>query len=462
VPQTVAETITRKAREHADLANPYYRNWREFLSQADDWTREHIEEYQLAELRRIVRHAVEHTRGYRKLFQAAGISSEAIQSLDDVRRLPLVNKQLIREQLDDFTIPVPNQVYVTTGGSTGIPFGFYRTPQAFARELASKAHQYHRIGWSEGDRQLVFRGLPIDNDQHMVYASEFEELRCSSYHLMGEWLEGFYDAACEYKPDWIRCYPSSGFLFATYLKESGKRLPPIKGMLCASENLYDFQKHLFQSVFGCRIFSHYGHYELAALAGFCEKEDTYHVLPQYGLVELLDSGGGPVTETGAIGQVVATSFLMDVTPFIRYQTGDFAVLKGWSCSSCGRPYQVWDRVEGRLQEFILTFTGRAISMTAINMHDDTFNCFQQFQFHQSERGRVTLRYIPKSRCSEAVLDVVRTRLGPKFGSDTELSFLPVQEIPLTKRGKHRFLIQELPLAFHDLGVEPVWSKETLR
>jgi hypothetical protein len=28
--------------------------------------------------------------------------------------------------------------YITTGGSTGIPFGFYRTPKAFGRELAAK------------------------------------------------------------------------------------------------------------------------------------------------------------------------------------------------------------------------------------------------------------------------------------------------------------------------------------
>ena len=83
--------------------------------------------------------------------------------------------------------------------------------------------------------------------------------------------------------------------------------------------------------FSTRVFSHYGHYELAVLAGFCEKEDTYHVLPQYGYAELLDSNGKPVTQPGGMGEIVATSFIMHATPIIRYRTRDYAVLKGWQC-----------------------------------------------------------------------------------------------------------------------------------
>jgi phenylacetate-CoA ligase len=148
---------------------------------------------------------------------------------------------------------------------------------------------------------------------------------------------------------------------------------------------------------------------------------------------------------------------MYATPFIRYRTEDFAVLKGWGCASCGRPYQIWDRIEGRLQEFVLTGTGRAVSMTAINMHDAVFDFFNQFQFHQTERGKVTMRYIPKPGCCHAVLEDVRRRLMTKFGPDMELTFVAVAEIPLTRRGKHRFLIQELPIGFHDVGQQPVWE-----
>ena len=68
-----------------------------------------------------------------------------------------------------------------------------------------------------------------------------------------------------------------GFIFAQFLRETDRRFPPIKGVLCASEKLHDFQKRTLSNTFGARVFSHYGHYEMAVLAGYCEHEDTYHV-----------------------------------------------------------------------------------------------------------------------------------------------------------------------------------------
>src|SRR6185295_20155978 len=103
-------------------------------------------------------------------------------------------------------------------------------------------------------------------------------------------------AACAYKPRWLRCYPSSGHLFAQFLEETGRPFPPLEGILCASENLYESQKALMSRVFGTRVFSHYGHYELAVLAGFCEHRDTYHVLPQYGYAELRAPDGSAVRD----------------------------------------------------------------------------------------------------------------------------------------------------------------------
>ena len=181
-----------------------------------------------------------------------------------------------------------------------------------------------------------------------------------------------------------------------------------------------------------------------------EYEDSYHVLPQYGYAELISKDGNPITKLGEIGEIVGTSFIMHATPFVRYRTSDLACLKAWECPSCGRPYQVWERIEGRLQEFVVTRTGRYVSMTAINCHDDIFDHIRQFQFHQRTRGQVTFRYIPKSTCNENALADIRRRLVLKFGDDVELGFEAVEDIPLTQRGKHRFLIQEIAVEFHDV------------
>jgi phenylacetate-CoA ligase len=432
---------------HADLRNKHYRAWVGFLKRVEGWSAEEIADYQLREIQRVIALAYEKTAGYRALYKSYGVSPSEIETLENVRRLPLVEKEMIRDNLGAFTTNRRAATYVTTGGSTGIPFGFFRDKVAFARELASKAHQYHRVGWREGDRQLVLRGLPIKGPLPMQFYPRFNELRCSSYHLVPGWMERYWQRALEYKPAWLRCYPSSGYLFARFLYEKQLRFPRLKGILCASENLYDFQKELMKGVFGARVFSDYGQYEMAVLAGFCEHEDTYHVLPQYGYAELIDREGKPVTTPGQIGEIVGTSFIMQATPFIRYRTRDLAVLKGWGCPSCGRPYQIWEKVEGRLQEFVITRAGRYISMTAINMHDNVFDLIKQFQFFQEERGKVIFRFIPRNSCTEAGVANMKERLMAKFGDDVWLTMQPVKEIPPTPRGKHRFLVQTLQLDF---------------
>jgi phenylacetate-CoA ligase len=110
---------------------------------------------------------------------------------------------------------------------------------------------------------------------------------------------------------------------------------------------------------------------------------------------------------------------------------------------------VWQRIEGRLQEFIVTATGRHISMTSINMHDDTFDDVQQFQFEQSNEGYLKFHYVPKSTWRPEAAEKIRQRLLSKLGQDVELSMSPVSSIPLTGRGKHRFLVQHLALTYGD-------------
>lgn len=435
---------------HRDLANENYVAWAKFLRAADGWTAAQIRAYELSEIKRVVKHAYENTPGFRKLFASVGIMPDHINSVETFRQLPLLTKEMIRDHLEDFSCEYPNREYITTGGSTGIPTGMYRDPISFAKELASKAHQYHRIGWREGDRQMVFRGLQIDAPDQMQFAEDFNELRCSTYQFVPEQMEIYRQKAFEYQPEWIRCYPSSGYVFADYLKDSKKSFPKIKGMLCSSENLYDFQKQLFREVFGdeARIFVHYGHYEMSALAGFCEYTDDYHVLPQYGYVEVVDKNGNLVTKPGEVGEIVATSFIMNATPFIRFKTEDLAIFKGWDCAECGRPYQIWERIEGRLQELIQTATGRLISTSMLNMHDDSYDFLKQFQFHQKEKGSVVFRFVPKENFTDEKLRETQAKLQHKLGEDIVLLMETVEEIPLTKRGKHRLLIQELDLK-HD-------------
>ena len=433
---------------HKDLRNPHYTQWRQFLGESEDWTKEQIDEYQFEQLKKIFDYAWEHIKGYRELWSIHGLTPQSLKSLDDVNLFPCVTKEDIRDRLDDFSVKRSDAKYTTTGGSTGIPFGFYRTPEAFGRELASKAWQYYRIGWKEGDPQIVFKGVPITTEDKTEFFPELNELRFSSYYMTPDWLELYIKKTIEYKPLWMRCLPSTGFMLAKYLKEKKISFPELKGILCSSENLYDFQKQYMIDVFKCRVFSHYGHEEIAALAGFCEYSDNYHVLPQYGYVQLLDDENKHITTEGQSGEVVATSFIMNSTFFIRYRTKDIARYAGNRCGQCGRPYQIWDRIDGRLQEFFITKSKRHIPMMSINFYDDIFDELKFFQYYQDTIGVIILKYVPRDSSEVPDLAAIRNKLNAKFDNDVDIIFKEVKadDLTRTRRGKYLFLEQKLEAA----------------
>ena len=135
-------------------------------------------------------------------------------------------------------------------------------------------------------------------------------------------------------------------------------------------------------------------------------------------------------------------------PFIRYRTNDLAVLTNVKCE-CGRNYPLLKKVEGRLQELIVTGTGRLISMTAINMHSDVFDDIKQFQFYQEKKGEVILNIVRKQTYTGRDTEYIHRELYKKLGDDVDLIIRFVDLIPHTQSGKYRFLIQKLPIVFGD-------------
>jgi len=263
-----------------------------------------------------------------------------------------------------------------------------------------------------------------------------------------------------FKPSFLHVYPSSLTILARFMKSRNiKSFSGVSGILAGSENIYDWQIELFEEVFKCRVLSWYGQAEAIALAGTCECSNSYHIFPEYGYFELVDQNGKVIKENGQVGEIVGTSFDNFAMPLIRYKTQDLASYKPGRCK-CGRNYPLLTRIEGRLQELIVTRTGRLISMTAINMHGDVFDNVKQFQFYQEDPKAVVLNIVKKQTFSDADTAKIKKELMAKLGYDIDLILRFVETIPLTVSGKHRFLIQKLPVSYAGLNNEMEPDHET--
>ena len=137
-------------------------------------------------------------------------------------------------------------------------------------------------------------------------------------------------------------------------------------------------------------------------------------------------------------------------PLIRYRTADVATFAHGQCEGCGRAYPRFERIEGRLQEFIVSGGGRRISLAAVNLHSAAFDHVRQFRFYQDTPGQVRLRLVPGPSFSE-IDDIAKINgeLAPKLGTDCRLEIELVPEIPVGARGKHHFIDQRLGLEHGD-------------
>jgi phenylacetate-CoA ligase len=244
---------------------------------------------------------------------------------------------------------------------------------------------------------------------------------------------------------YLHSYPSAAIDFARHLKDMGIEVPGFRAVLGASENLYPGQREFIESFYGTRLFSWYGHTETTILAAECEVSNYYHILPEYGLCELIRRDGRAAEKEGEMGELVGTSLDNFAMPLIRYRTDDWAVIGPGQCA-CGRSYKLIKETYGRrTQEMLVGKLDNLISVTALNMHSDIFDNVQQLQFYQRERGKVELRIKRKPGYTERDSKHILAGLNEKIGDTMEISLNFTDEISLMPRGKFRFVIREIEL-----------------
>lgn len=364
-------------------------------------------------------------------------------------RLPFLEKEAMRDALARYTrrdVPASGREYLTTGGSSGIPFGFFHAPGDSHDERAFIHGVWGQLGWTPGTPTAVFRGAFVPGSGTLwAYDRYGAELRFSGYHLTAEHVPAMFAEVERRGITYLQCYPSAAMLLARLITSGAARAPRgLRGVFLGSETVLPFQRELVERAFGVPAVVWYGHAEAAGFAYECERRAGYHVDERYGIVELVDAAGRVRTDDGAEGELVVTGLRRRVTLFLRYRTGDLATLGPDAPCGCGRPGRRLTAIHGRVQEFVVSRAGRPVSATAINMHNDLFDDVLRFQFRQEVLGRVELLLMPGPGFTETRRRRISDEIGEKLGDGFELVVRTVDEVPLSPRGKQRFIDQRLP------------------
>jgi len=398
-------------------------------------------------LRKIVKYAYKNCVYYRRVFDENNVNIDTLK--ENWQNVPFLNKDIIRKQQESILAIPANKdyvTYVTTGGSTGQPLGFYRSG---GHDYLHQEFLYKIMGYKPGDKILALDGsiVPEELVNKGIYWVKknnddlpYGRAALSSQYLNSRNINHYVDFIKEFQPAIIRGYPSFVDDIAKYILANNIEMSfELKGVVLSSESYYEYQLDNIKRAFNTRIFSQYGHSEASIYGYTIDDSIMTYCSPMYGYTEIIGDDDIHV-EPGQVGEVVVTGFHNYAMPIIRYRTGDMALYDGEENGIVRLK-----RIFGRTQDYIYTKERDKVLLTALVFarHYKAFENIEKWQIVQDIPGEITFKIIKSPDFSKDDEAELRDSFYKIAGIDTNCEY--VESIPLTPRGKSKFLIQNIPV-----------------
>jgi len=450
---------------HPVWDNEEFKRLYQWLQETQWWSRDQLEAFQLDQLRGLVKHAYENVPYYRRVFDERRLKPEDITTLDDLIKIPILTKEDVRNNFEDLiarNIDRERLRYYTTGGSTGAPLGIYHDKHTTQpREYAFMLRRWGWAGYRTGDRVVGLRDDRITrvdrrgNRYAWDYDTTNNRLALLAMDMSEENMYEYVELIREFRPRFMHAYPSSLEILSRFMRRNGVSDIGVNAVFCASETLYRRQRELIESQFGCKIFDYYGLTEYVVGAAECEQHEGYHVNMEYGILELIDEDGNPVTDAGKLGRVVGTGFGNYCMPLLRYSTNDLAAYASGKCS-CKRESILIREFKGRIQEFMVSKTGQITSFSALyttaGVMTPIWGKIRELKFIQEREGEliVEMAIAPSSSEAEIAQEFLKAFYEWLDEQEFHVRIIFVDRVSRTERGKLGLLEQRLPLDLKDL------------
>jgi phenylacetate-CoA ligase len=420
------------------------------LRESQWWTSEQFLAYQNERLRRHIAYAAANIPYYGELFRKEGIDPAGIRTVEDLRKLPLLEKDVVRSNPNAFLRgghPLDSWNRLFTSGTTGSPMELYSSRESFSRVWSFVFRLREWAGMRDPiyPRRAQFTGRDIVPDRKIKTGSVFwrrnipgNSLLMSTSHLTADTVPAYVEAMKRFRPALVDGYPSAIVIVARVARSLDLDLPRPLAAITSAETLLPEDRRDIEQAFGCKVFDQYASSDTGAFICNCE-QGSLHVNPEFGICEILRPDGLPA-EPGEEGEIVTTSFCNKEQVFIRYRIGDTAVAGPLETCSCGRAMPMVEALTGRLDDTLFIpdrgFVGRfdPIFKSLTGMYEAQI-------IHESlNHLRVILvpdaSYDPSA--GARLEAAIRTKVGDTIGVTIEA----VKEIPRGPNGKFRSVISK--------------------
>ena len=316
--------------------------------------RENLEKLQLKKFKRIAKWAYDNSKFHKALYDDAGLKPEDIRSMEDVNRVPKVEKSMMRtiQRKDPFPygdalcVPLDEVTeFRQTSGTTGNPI--YQ-PDTW-RDWEWWSECWSTLLWAQGYRPNDRVFIPFGYNIFVAFwAGHYacEKIGCET--VPG----GVLDTKArilkieELKPTAMMATPTYVLGMADTARDKMGIDPAalgIKRITCAGEPgaLIPATKKRMEESWNAKVFDHAGATEIGAWGFECEAQPgALHINEAMFLTQVEDIETGQlVTKPGRRGKLVITALDRIAQPCIRFDSKDIVEVSDRQCE-CGRTYRL--------------------------------------------------------------------------------------------------------------------------
>jgi phenylacetate-CoA ligase len=368
-----------------------------------------LEAFQLSQLQTLLLHCYREVPYYRRLLAEIGFPKRKIETFDDLRRLPLLTRQLYQAhfaELQAATLPEGMTAGGRgfTSGTNGVPLQVLKTDRV---SLWFKAFYLRDLEWSDIDprqRLAAIRAIAMTRDALPA------ALQGGSAPTWYEGLERVIETGPSFgmdirqepklqllwlqriRPNYLLSMPSNLEILAAVVEEKGVGLQDLRAIQSFGEPLADAVRQRVERAFGVPVKNLYSASEAGYLASPCPTGHGLHVHGENVIAEVLDGEGRPCSP-GHTGRLVFTTLHNFLAPFVRYEILDEVTLAPAPCR-CGRGLPLWTHVDGRRHPAVHLPDGRKKSSVGITMGVRQVGGALQFQIVQRAADHVIIRVVP--------------------------------------------------------------------
>ena len=321
-------------------------------------SREEILRIQNEKIVKQVKYVYENVPYYRNLMDKKGVKPEDIQSVDDIKKLPFLTKDDLREAYPYGLLGTDLKDCVriqSTSGTTGKRVVAFYTQNDIDIWEECTARAIVAVGGTKEDVVQVCYGYGLFTGGAGLHGGS-HKVGCLTLPMSSGNTERQIQFMMDLDATILCCTPSYAAYIGETLAEHGYKPEDnkLKAGIFGAEPWTEEMRRSIEKSLGIKAYDIYGLTEISGpgVSFECEEQKGMHINEDHFYVEIIDPDTEEVLPEGSKGELVFTCLDKEAFPLLRYRTRDICVLTREKCS-CGRTHVRMTKPMGRSDDMMI-------------------------------------------------------------------------------------------------------------